>query len=181
MKSIYCRLFCLFVVLNLLRISTLDLKYFQPFRKSNCKKNRAALDSLRSSFLTLFTVPHTKAVRRPWKLTDFFKLSVTVLKKYLPKHKPKVINYRNYQNLQKDKIKVEFDNEITWKLTDFFKLSVTVLKKYLPKHKPKVINYRNYQNLQKDKIKVEFDNEITWYLIQITQNIGIFFIYLQRS
>ena len=66
MKGIYCRLFCLFVVLNLLQIYTSVLYDFYPFRKSNCKKNPAALDSLRLSFLNLFTVPHKKAGRRPW-------------------------------------------------------------------------------------------------------------------
>ena len=37
MKSTHCRLFCLFVVLNLLQISTSGLYDFYPFRKSNCK------------------------------------------------------------------------------------------------------------------------------------------------
>ena len=40
MKSIYCRLFCLFVVLNLQQISTSELYDFWRFRKSNCKKSK---------------------------------------------------------------------------------------------------------------------------------------------
>ena len=33
-------------------------------------------------------------------LSDFFKLTTTVLKQYFPKLKPKVKNYRDYQNLR---------------------------------------------------------------------------------
>ena len=45
-------------------------------------------------------------------LSDFHKLTITVLKQYFPKPKPKIVNYRDYRNFQNDKFRAELDNEI---------------------------------------------------------------------
>ena len=45
-------------------------------------------------------------------LSDFQKLTTTVLKQYFPKPKPKIVSYRNYRNLRNDEFRVELNNEI---------------------------------------------------------------------
>ena len=46
-------------------------------------------------------------------LSDFHKLTITVLKQYFPKLKPKVVNYRDYQNFQNNEFRAELDNEMS--------------------------------------------------------------------
>ena len=45
-------------------------------------------------------------------LSDFQKLTTTVLKQYFPKLKPKIVSYRNYRNFRSDEFRVELNNEI---------------------------------------------------------------------
>ena len=45
-------------------------------------------------------------------LSDFHKLTLTVLKS-IPKLKPKVVDYRDYQNFQSNEFRVELDNEMS--------------------------------------------------------------------
>ena len=45
-------------------------------------------------------------------LSDFHKLTTTVLKQYFPKSKPKIVNYRDYRNFRDDEFRAELDNEI---------------------------------------------------------------------
>ena len=45
-------------------------------------------------------------------LSDFHKLTATVLKQYFPKPKPKIVNYRDYRNFRNDEFIAELDNEI---------------------------------------------------------------------
>ena len=45
-------------------------------------------------------------------LSDFQKLTTTVLKQYFPKPKPKIVNYREYRNFRNDQFRAELDNEI---------------------------------------------------------------------
>ena len=45
-------------------------------------------------------------------LSDFHKLTTTVLKQYFPKPKSKIVNYRDYRNFQNDEFRAELDNEI---------------------------------------------------------------------
>ena len=45
-------------------------------------------------------------------LSDFHKLTNSVLKQYFPNPKPKIVNYRDYRNFRNDEFRVEFDNEI---------------------------------------------------------------------
>ena len=46
-------------------------------------------------------------------LSDFHKLTIAVLKQYFPKLKPKVVNYRDYQNFQNNAFRAELDNEMS--------------------------------------------------------------------
>ena len=45
-------------------------------------------------------------------LSDFHKLTTTVLKQYFPKLKLKVVNYRDYLKFGNDEFRAELDNEI---------------------------------------------------------------------
>ena len=44
--------------------------------------------------------------------SNFYKLTVKIIKQYFPKQKPKVIMYRDYQNFRNDLFRAELDNEI---------------------------------------------------------------------
>ena len=46
-------------------------------------------------------------------LSDFHKLTVTVLKTFFKKQSPKVISYRNYKNFSNDLFRIDLINEIT--------------------------------------------------------------------
>ena len=45
-------------------------------------------------------------------LSDFHKLTTTVLKQHFPKPKLKIVNYRDYRNFQNDEFRAELDNKI---------------------------------------------------------------------
>ena len=45
-------------------------------------------------------------------LSDFQKLTNTVLKQYFPKPTPKIVSYRNYRNFRNDEFRVGLNNEI---------------------------------------------------------------------
>ena len=45
-------------------------------------------------------------------LSDFHKLTSTVLKQYFPKLKPKVVNYRDYRKFRNEEFRIQLDNEI---------------------------------------------------------------------
>ena len=45
-------------------------------------------------------------------LSDFHKLTTTVLKQYFPKAKPKIVNYGDYRNFRNDEFRAKLDNEI---------------------------------------------------------------------
>ena len=46
-------------------------------------------------------------------LSDFHKLTFTVLKQYYPKQKPKVVFYRKYKNFRNDLFRSELENELS--------------------------------------------------------------------
>ena len=46
------------------------------------------------------------------RLSDFHKLTTTVLKQYFPKPKPRIVNYRDYRNFRNDEFSAELGNEI---------------------------------------------------------------------
>ena len=45
-------------------------------------------------------------------LSDFHKLTTTVLKQYFPKLKSKVVNYRDYRKFWNNEFRSQLDNEI---------------------------------------------------------------------
>ena len=46
-------------------------------------------------------------------LSDFYKLTFTVLKQYYPKQKPNVVFYRKYKNFHNDLFRSELENEFS--------------------------------------------------------------------
>ena len=70
-------------------------------------------------------------------LSDFHKLTTTVLKQYFPKPKPKIVNYRDYRNFRNDEFRAELDNEIL-KLDinnieyQHLNIFIKILNKYAP-------------------------------------------------
>ena len=71
-------------------------------------------------------------------LSDFHKLTTTVLKQYFPKPKPKIVNYRNYRNFRNDEFRAELDNEIlkhdlnNIECQHFFNIFIEILNKHAP-------------------------------------------------
>ena len=71
-------------------------------------------------------------------LSDFQKLTTTVLKQYFPKLKPKIVNYRNYRNFRNDEFRAEFDSEILKhgindiEYQHFFNIFIEILNKHAP-------------------------------------------------
>ena len=45
-------------------------------------------------------------------LSDFHKLTTTVLKQYFPKPKPKIVKYSDYRIFRNDEVRAELDNKI---------------------------------------------------------------------
>ena len=45
-------------------------------------------------------------------ISDFHKLTTTILKQYFPKPKPKIVNYRGSINFRNDEFRAELDKEI---------------------------------------------------------------------
>ena len=45
-------------------------------------------------------------------LSNFYKLTTTVLRQYFPKLKPKVVHYRDYQKFRNDEFRAQLENEI---------------------------------------------------------------------
>ena len=71
-------------------------------------------------------------------LSDFHKLTTTVLKQYFPKPKPKIVNYRDYRNLRNDEFRAELDNKIlkhdinNIEYQHFLNIFIEILNKYAP-------------------------------------------------
>ena len=71
-------------------------------------------------------------------LSDFHKLTTTVLKQYFPKPKPKIVNYRDYKNFRNDEFRAELDNEIlkhdinNIEYQHFLNVFIEILKKHIP-------------------------------------------------
>ena len=71
-------------------------------------------------------------------LSDFHKLTITVLKQYFPKLKPKVVNYRDYQNFQNNEFRAELDNEMSnydlgnMEYQHFLNIFIDILNKHAP-------------------------------------------------
>ena len=71
-------------------------------------------------------------------LSDFHKLTSTVLKQYFPKPKPKIVNYRDYRNFRNDEFRAELDNEIlkhdinNIEYQHFLNVFIEISKKHAP-------------------------------------------------
>ena len=71
-------------------------------------------------------------------LSDFQKLTTTVLKQYFPKPKPKIVSYRNYRNFRNDEFRVELNNEIlkhdinNTEYQYFLNVFIEILNKHAP-------------------------------------------------
>ena len=71
-------------------------------------------------------------------LSDFHKLTITVLKQYFPKLKPKVVNYRDYQNFRNNEFRAELDNEMlkhhlgNMEYQHFLNIFIEILNKHAP-------------------------------------------------
>ena len=71
-------------------------------------------------------------------LSDFHKLTTTVLKQYFPKPKPKIVNYREYRNFRNDEFRAELDNEIlkhdinNIEYQHFLNIFIEILNKHAP-------------------------------------------------
>ena len=71
-------------------------------------------------------------------LSGFHKCTTTVLKRYFPKPKQKILNYRDYRNFQNDEFRAELDNEIlkhdinNIEYQHFLNIFVEILNKHAP-------------------------------------------------
>ena len=71
-------------------------------------------------------------------LSDFHKLTITVLKQYFPKLKSKVVNYRDYRNFRNNEFRAELDNEMlkydlgNMEYQHFLNIFIEVLNKHAP-------------------------------------------------
>ena len=71
-------------------------------------------------------------------LSDFNKLTATVLKQYFPKPKPKIVNYRDYRNFRNDEFRAELGNEILKRdinnieYQHFLNIFIEILNKHAP-------------------------------------------------
>ena len=71
-------------------------------------------------------------------LSDFHKLTTTVLKQYFPKLKPKVVNYRDYRKFHNEEFRALLDNEIlkhdinNMEYQHFLNIFIEVLNKHAP-------------------------------------------------
>ena len=71
-------------------------------------------------------------------VSDFHKLTITVLKQYFPKLKPKMVNYKDYQNFQNNEFRAELDNEMSkhdlgnMEYQRFLNIFIDILNKHAP-------------------------------------------------
>ena len=71
-------------------------------------------------------------------LSDFHKLTITVLKQYFPKLKPKVVNYRDYRNFRNNEFIAELDNVMlkhdlgNMEYQHFLNIFTEILNKHAP-------------------------------------------------
>ena len=89
-------------------------------------------------------------------LSDFHKLTFTVLKQYYPKQKPKVVFYRKYKNFRNDLFRSKLENELSnydinnMKYNIFLRTFLKILDKHAPMKKKYL--WRNHMKSAKDEI-----------------------------
>ena len=76
-------------------------------------------------------------------LSDFHKLTTTVLKQDFPKPKPKIVNYRDYRNFRNDEFRAELDNEVLKHDINIIEYQhfLNILIEILNKHAPMKVKY----------------------------------------
>ena len=96
-------------------------------------------------------------------LSDFHKLTFTVLKQHFPKQKPRVVIHRQYKNFRNDYFRIELENALlkydinNIDYDNFIKTFLTVLEKHAPiKKKYLRANHANFgtKQLKKAIIKI---------------------------
>ena len=85
-------------------------------------------------------------------MSDFHKLTFTVLKQHFPKEKPKVVIHRHYKNFRNDYFRIELENALlkynfnNIDYDNFIKTFLTVLDKHAPiKEKYLRANHANFE------------------------------------
>ena len=75
-------------------------------------------------------------------LSDFHKLTTTVLKQYFPKPKPKIVNYRDYRNFRNDEFWAELDEILKHDTNNIeYQHFLNIFIEILNKHAPMKIKY----------------------------------------
>ena len=105
-------------------------------------------------------------------LSDFHKLTITVLKQYFPKLKPEVVNYRDYQNFQNNEFRAELDNEMSkhdlgyMEYQHFLNIVIDILNKHAPmKQKYLRANQGRFMRDLRKAIMKALDLRISSYVI----------------
>ena len=77
------------------------------------------------------------------ELSDFHKLTTTVLKQYFKKPKPKIVNYRDSRNFRNNEFRSELDNEILKQdiINIEYQHFLNIFMEILNKHVPTKIKY----------------------------------------
>ena len=94
----------------------------------------ACIDIILTNFPKSFQ--HTQTIKTG--LSDFHKLTLTVLKTYFPRLKPNIVNYRDYKGFVNDYFRSELLQEINSSGSDLinFKDLQYTLQRALDKHAP---------------------------------------------
>ena len=76
-------------------------------------------------------------------ISDFYKLTTTILKQYFPKPKPKIVNYRHSINFRNDEFRAKLDKEILkYDINNIkYQHSLNIFIKTLNKHTTMKIKY----------------------------------------
>ena len=131
-------------------MSTYNLKNL--VKQKTCFKNTENPSCI-DLILTNSTCSFKKSSVFELGLSDFHKLTTTVLKQYFPKPKPKIENYRDHRNFRNDEFRAELDNEYH----NFPKTFIEILNKHVPMkikylskiHHPLKLSLPNLQNFLK--------------------------------
>ena len=83
----------------------------------NIVKLKTCFKNLKNpSFIDIILANHLRSFQDSsvfkTRLSDFHKLTTTLLKQYFTKLKPKVVNYRYYRKLRNDEFRAELDSEL---------------------------------------------------------------------
>ena len=107
------------------------IKQITCFKNS---ENRSSLDLILTNSAQSF--PKINAFKTG--ISNFNKLTTTVLKQYFPQLKPKVINCRDYQKFCDDEFRAQFDSEIlkheisNMEYQHFLNIFIEILNKHAP-------------------------------------------------